>query len=60
MDEERKGYLELILFSLAVGLVGIFVKLVQDMELYSIVFSGQLLPPYLFSRSFCFRKGLRN
>ena len=38
MDEESKGYLELILYSLFVGVVGVFVKLVQGLDAFSITF----------------------
>lgn len=38
MDAERRGYLELVLFSLLAGTVGVFVKLVEGLSTYSIVF----------------------
>ncbi|MBI2453227.1 DMT family transporter [Candidatus Peregrinibacteria bacterium] len=43
MDKEKKGYLELILFSLFAGVVGIFVKLIQNLDIYSIIFFRALI-----------------
>ena len=38
MHNEQTGYIELILFSLFAGVVGVFVKLVQTLDVYSIIF----------------------
>lgn len=38
MHKEQTGYFELILFSLLAGVVGVLVKLVQHLDIYSIVF----------------------
>jgi drug/metabolite transporter (DMT)-like permease len=38
MHKEQTGYFELILFSLFAGVVGVFVKLVQNLDVYSIIF----------------------
>ena len=38
MDEERRGYLELILYSVFAGVVGVFVKLVENLDTYSLIF----------------------
>lgn len=38
MDDEKRGYLELVAYSLLAGIVGVFVKLVQGMDAPSIVF----------------------
>jgi drug/metabolite transporter, DME family len=38
MESEQKGYLELIIYSVLAGFVGVIVKLVQNLDVYSIVF----------------------
>ncbi|HLC69361.1 MAG TPA: EamA family transporter [Candidatus Bilamarchaeaceae archaeon] len=38
MGEERRGYLELILYSVFAGVVGVFVKLVENLDTYSLIF----------------------
>ena len=38
MRNEQKGYLELIIYSLFAGIVGVFVKLVHHLDIYSIIF----------------------
>ncbi len=38
MDEERRGYFELVVYSILAGMVGVFVKLVHNLDAQSIVF----------------------
>ena len=38
MNEEQKGYLELILFSLFAGIIGIIVRLIKNLDIYSVIF----------------------
>ncbi|MGA1869830.1 MAG: DMT family transporter [bacterium] len=59
MNGEQKGYLELILFSLFVGTVGVFVRLIENLDIYSIVFFRALIAfVFLFFITLC-RKGIK-
>jgi len=59
MNKERKGYLELILFSLFVGIVGIFVRLTENLDLYSIVFFRASITSIFLFFVIIFRKGIK-
>lgn len=43
MNSEKSGYIQLILFSFFGGVLGIFVKLINNMDVYSIVFFRALI-----------------
>lgn len=59
MNEEQKGYLELIVFSLLVGIVGIFVRLIENLDIYSIIFFRASIATIFLFLVTIFRKGIR-
>jgi drug/metabolite transporter (DMT)-like permease len=59
MNAEKKGYLELILYSLLAGIVGVFVKLVQKLDINSIVFIRALIASVFILLVVLFRKKLK-
>ena len=59
MSEEQKGYLELILFSLFVGIVGIFVRLTENLDIYSIVFFRASIASVFLFFVIIFKKGIQ-
>ena len=59
MQPEQKGYLELILFSLFAGVVGVFVKLVQNLDVYSIIFFRASIASVFIFLVVVFRKRIK-
>ena len=59
MNTEKKGYLELILFSLLAGVVGVFVKLVQNLDVYTILFFRAFIAAIFILLVIIFRKRLK-
>lgn len=58
MNAEKQGYAELTLFSLLAGVVGVFVKLVQNLDVYSIVFFRASIAAAFILLVIIFRKRL--
>src|SRR3989338_5256944 len=59
MQPEQKGYLELIIFSLLAGTVGTFVKLIQSMDVYTILFFRAGIATLFIFAIVLFRKNLK-
>lgn len=59
LSEEQKGYLQLILYSLMVGGVGVFVRLVRDMDAYSILFFRAIIATCFIFFATIFAKNIK-
>ena len=59
MEKEQKGYLELILYSLFAGVVGVFVKLVKHLDVYSVIFFRAFIASVFIFLVIFFRKQIK-
>ncbi len=59
MKSEQRGYVELIIFSLLAGTVGTFVKLIQNMDVYTILFFRAAIATLFIFGVVLFRKNIK-
>ena len=59
MTEEQKGYLKLILFSVFAGIIGIILRLVKNLDIFSVIFFRAIIAVIFLFIVTILKKGIR-